>query len=373
MFSKKSFFYLIFFVLFFIILELLAINLINTIKEHPLIIKSKNFYKSKKLTNEFKEYLNLVPYLDDSIKFTKYINEKSSKDLFYNTLNKFSEENTENIIIQGDSWAAAANNNVISKNLKNYVSKKKIGLINAGKISYSISPMNVQLDILLKKFNLRPSKIIAIIDQTDIGDELHRYQSLNISNLELTDTQISFEFKNKFFNILESEKLSIVKIFLLSREFWNSRYIQFDKNLIKTVNYCFKRLIYLVTNTQTVLAPLKYGISDSERKIIEDRFTKYINFVFDNNVKELIFVSHPHKKHLQNKYKINISKIIDNSINETKYQNRITHINFNKEFQEIYLNYQIDQIFVEEDPTSHLQNEIYEKKFFPYIFSKCCN
>ena len=373
MFSKKNFFYLIFFIAFFTILELLATNLINTIKGHPLIIKSKNFYKSKKLTNEFREYLNLIPYIDDSFKFTKYIDEKSSKDLFYYTFKKFSEENNENIIIQGDSWAAAANNNIISKNLKNHASKERLGLINAGKISYSISPMNVQLDILLKKFNLRPSKIIAIIDQTDIGDELHRYQSLSISNLELTDTQISFEFKDKFFKILESEKLGVLKIFLLSKEFFNSRYVQFDRNIIKTINYCFKRLFYLVTNTQTVLAPLKYGISDEEKKIIEARFIKYINFVFDNNIKKLIFVSHPHKNHLKNKYKINISSIIDSSINKSKYKNRIVHINFNKEFEEIYSKHQINQIFVEEDPTSHLQNEIYEKKYFPYILSKCCS
>ena len=373
MFSKNNLFYLILFIIFFSILELLATNLINTIKDHHLIIKSKNFYKSKKLTNEFKEYLNLIPYIDDSVKFKKYIDEKSSKDLFYYTFKEFSKENTENILIQGDSWAAAANKNIISNNLKNYVSKKRLGLINAGKISYSISPMNVQLDILLKKFNLRPSKVIAIIDQTDIGDELHRYQSLSVSNLELTDTRISFEFKDKFFKILESEKLGIFKIFILSKEFWNSRYIQFDRNIIRTINYCFKRLFYLVTNTQTVLAPLKYGISDQERKIIEARFTKYINFVFDNNVKKLIFVSHPHKNHLKNNYKINISSIIDSSINKSKFKSRIIHINFNKKFEEIYSNYQIDQIFIKEDPTSHLQNETYEKKYFPYIFSKCCS
>ena len=194
---KKNLFYTIILVIFFTILEILSANLIDIIKGHPLIIKSKNFYKSKKLTSEFKEYLNLIPYIDDSINFRKYIDEKSSQELFFTTFNKFKGENSENILIQGDSWAAAANDNLTKEDLTNIVLKKKMGLVNAGKISYSISPMNVQLDILLKKFNLKPSIIIAITDQTDIGDELHRYQSLSITNLELTDTRISFEFKNK--------------------------------------------------------------------------------------------------------------------------------------------------------------------------------
>lgn len=370
---KKNLFYTIILVIFFTILEILSANLIDIIKGHPLIIKSKNFYKSKKLTSEFKEYLNLIPYIDDSINFRRYIDEKSSQELFFTTFNKFKDENSENILIQGDSWAAAANDNLTKEDLTNIVLKKKMGLVNAGKISYSISPMNVQLDILLKKFNLKPSIIIAITDQTDIGDELHRYQSLSITNLELTDTRISFEFKNKFFNILESEKLNFVKLFLLSKEFLISRYIQFDRNLINTMKYCINRLFYLATNTQTVLAPLKYGISDQENKLIEERFSKYINYVFQSNVKRLIFVSHPHKNHLKNKYKIDISNIIDNSISKSEHKNKIIHINFYKNFKEIYSDLRLDQIFVEADPTSHLQKNIYKKKYFPYILLKCCN
>ena len=55
--------------------------------------------------------------------------------------------------------------------------------------------------IILKKFLMQPSIVIAIIDQTDIGDELHRYQSLSDKSLELTDTKITNEFKKKFFKI----------------------------------------------------------------------------------------------------------------------------------------------------------------------------
>ena len=37
--------------------------------------------------------------------------------------------------------------------------------------------MTVQFQILKENFNISPSVVIAIIDQTDIGDELCRYRS----------------------------------------------------------------------------------------------------------------------------------------------------------------------------------------------------
>ena len=39
--------------------------------------------------------------------------------------------------------------------------------------------MASQLFILKKEFNINPTILISIIDQTDIGDELYRYRSLD--------------------------------------------------------------------------------------------------------------------------------------------------------------------------------------------------
>ena len=372
MYLKKSLFYLISLFLFLIILETISIGLIHLINKHPLIIKSKNFYKSKSLIKDFSQYLNFIPYIDDSIKFRDYIDKSSSKDLFFNTFETFSDKNVENILIQGDSWAASANEIAIKENLKKKIKTKNFGLINAGKTSYSISPMTVQLDILLEKFNLKPSIIIAIIDQTDIGDELHRYQSLDVNSLDLTDSNISSEFKYNFFQILDSKKFNLIKMVLLTKEFWLSRYNQFDRNFFKTIKYCTARLFYLMSNTPTVLAPLKYGISNEEKNLIEKRFNIYINKVFENHTKKLIFVSHPHKNHILNEYKINISNIIDSLIEKSEYKKDILHINFSKNFSKVYNEKKIDQIFITSDPTSHLFTEIYMKIYFPYIFNKCC-
>ena len=373
MIGKKSRFYIIFFFILILILETLSWGFVNFINKNPLIIKSKNFYKSEQLMNEFDEYLNLIPYVDDALEFRKYIDSETSKDLFFITHRSFDENNNENILLQGDSWAAAANELNNKKKINDILVNKNFGLINGGKTSYSISPMNIQLDILLKKFKIQPSIIIAIIDQTDIGDELHRYQSLHKKSLDLTDTKIASEFKRKFFKILDSKRLNSVKLFFLFKEFWLSRLNQFDYDFSKTLKYLFKRIFYLFTDTPTVIAPLKYGISIEEKNLINSRFKKYINNVFKNKIKKLIFVSHPHKNHLINKmYKENIVTIIDNVIENSKYKEKIMHINFEENFQEIYKSTSLDKIFITTDVTSHLTHESYYNIYFPHIFSKCC-
>ena len=111
-----------------------------------------------------------------------------------------------------------------------------------------------------------------------------------------------------------------------------------------------------------------------KKKIISNRFEKYIDNVFKNKIKRLIFVSHPHKNHIiDNTYKENIAIIIDNVIENSKYKEKIIHINFEKNFKKIYKSKPLDKIFIPKDKTSHLTNESYQSIYFPYIFSKCCN
>tara|TARA_B110000238_G_scaffold40884_1_gene43599 strand:+ start:83 stop:1210 length:1128 start_codon:yes stop_codon:yes gene_type:complete len=371
--NKKLTFYIIY--LFFIILifESFSWGIIYFINKHPIIIKSKNFHKSKKLINEFNEYLDLIPYVDDALEFRKFIDIETSKNLFFDTHRAFNKNNDENILLQGDSWAAAANEIRSKKIINDILIRKNFGLINGGKTSYSISPMNIQLDIILKKFLIQPSIVIAIIDQTDIGDELHRYQSLSDKSLELTDTKITNEFKKKFFKTLDSKGPNIIKLFFLFKEFWISRLNQFNYDYHKTIKYVFKRISYLFTNTPVVIAPLKYGINDDERILINNRFEKYINNVFKNKIEKLIFVSHPHKNHIINKtYKVNISTIIENVIRNSKHKKKIIHINFEKNIKKIYKRESLDEIFVSKDKTSHLTNESYQNTYFPHIFDNCC-
>ena len=250
--------------------------------------------------------------------------------------------------------------------------KNNWGLINGGTTSYSISPITVQLDIITKKFKKKPSIIIAIIDQTDFGDELHRYQSLNLQDLSLQDTQIHNEFKQSFVTIIDSNRMNSIKIFCMFKEFYSSRYFQFNKSHIATIGYVFKRVFYLSTNTMSVLAPLKYGLKDQERKLLALRFDKYIDNAFKTGIKQLIFVTHPHKNHLirKNYYKEEMGLFLENIIKNSSYKKNILHIDFNKNFKKIYSGYEFEKIFLQNDVTSHLTVSTYENIFFPYIMSK---
>ena len=101
------------------------------------------------------------------------LNKTPSSDLLFSVITPFLKVNNQNILIQGDSWAFATKD---SKNfIKKFGEKKRFGIINAAVNSYSPSPMTIQLGILRDDFDIHPSFIIGIIDQTDIGDELFRY------------------------------------------------------------------------------------------------------------------------------------------------------------------------------------------------------
>jgi hypothetical protein len=371
---KKLLFIFLSLMLFLVLLEIVSYFLVNFINNHPLIKKAKNYYNLELAQNELKVYNNLIPYINGS-SISKLILE--SKDvfdetMFYETFSKFKKENNENILLQGDSWAHTANLKKIKEKLTILAKKNNWGLINGGTISYSVSPITVQLDIITKKFKKKPSIIIAIIDQTDFGDELHRYQSLNIQDLSLQDTQINNEFKQSFVSIIDSNRMNSVKIFCMFKEFYSSRYLQFNKSHIATIGYVFKRVFYLSTNTLTVLAPLKYGLKDQERKLLAIRFDKYIDKAFKTGIKKLIFVTHPHKNHLtkKNYYKEEMGLFLKNIIKNSSYKKNILHIDFNKNFQKIYNGYEFEKIFLQNDVTSHLTASTYESVFFPYIISK---
>ena len=363
-------------------IEFISYLIVNKINNHPFVIQSKyDFQESMKYNNESnkigKDYVDLIPYFNEPEEFEDYISKSNINNSFYTSINAFKKENTENILIQGDSWAAIANTKEIYNSLKNIAIKRNFGLYNAGRIGYSVSPMNVQLHLLRNKLNINPSIIITIMDQTDLGDELYRRQTLNKNTLELANTYIDYEFKKKFFNILDSSNFYFFKLLVITKEFIINKYKKFNKDFYKTISHIISRIIYLKDDVPLVISPLVYGLEKDDKKIIQYKFNNYINNIFKNgDLKKLIIVTHPHKNHLVNdktKFKEDIGLIIENTILNSPHKIKILHINFNKDFNNIYKNIAIDQIFMKEDYASHLTIQNYADYYYPYIFSKCCN
>ena len=106
------------------------------------------------------------------------------------------------------------------KNINNeyseYFKNENIGVANSAVSSYAIIPHYYQLDMLLNEFNLNPDIQITIYDQTDIGDDLYRYNIFldnnHYNNYKLYDSKLMNSFSKKNLNSFKISFLFYLKI-----------------------------------------------------------------------------------------------------------------------------------------------------------------
>ncbi|KPU82354.1 hypothetical protein JI56_02310 [SAR11 cluster bacterium PRT-SC02] len=324
---------------------------------------SDNNFTNKEELNFHRNYSNKVHHLRGK----HFIKENIKKEeYFFTEVSKYSK-NKINFLIQGDSWAEYLSTKNLSKKKLNEIAKiNKIGLINAGIASFSPSPMTVQFQILKDDFNISPSVVIAIIDQTDIGDELCRYRS-----------KIKFDkYKKKMF--IEREK-NTGAIFDYSK-YYNFSEIIFKKSNFEKIyitNYYFKKFyhenVYKFKNrniksskcTFKDIQKYLFKLDDDDENYFISVLNAYISKVLGskNNIK-LYIISHPHRKHLNNKYNVNISDIID----KLELPKNAYHINYTKIIDK---NTNLT-IFEKDDPASHLSDNS-QSLFIENIFNSILN
>ena len=157
---KNYKFYIILFLSLFFFIEILSLFLVNIKKKDIERFLSNTRTYSPKIIYQYSEY---IPHTRDKITFDKLIYHselnKSHIDLnkniyFFSVIEDFKKENTENILVQGDSWAEVFNNRKNFFQIKNYSKVNNVGFINAGITSFSPSAMTSQLNILEKEFIL---------------------------------------------------------------------------------------------------------------------------------------------------------------------------------------------------------------------------
>ena len=98
------------------------------------------------------------------------------------------------VLIQGDSWAeqmVLGHQSFIV--LQNFAEQNNIRFIVGGANSYSPSMMAVQNRLLKQDFDINPEVVVAIIDQTDSGDELCRYRSQRSKNQKGEDIVLPYD------------------------------------------------------------------------------------------------------------------------------------------------------------------------------------
>lgn len=373
--KKKFLFYFLTILIIAIIIEFFSYFLVSLVKNSSFMKTLDE--KSKEIKNKaIENYSEFIPYIRDPDNFNElnnFVINKNSENLFYTTINPFNSSNNDNLLIQGDSWSERASNKKILKFLENHALKNNLGLINSGISSYSPSPITAQLFVLRKEFGINPSVIICIIDQTDIGDELYRYFTLNQDNLRLNLTKDTINFHTKASKSLNSKNLNFFKIISLVKNYFLLKKKINQNNNLKTIKFLLKKVIYKLNNIPMVLSPLYYGLNDEGKKIFAERVNYYLSIAFsDHKLKKIVFVTHPHKNHIikndDRKYILNVSNLIDDIIDSSKYKKKIKHINFNKldEFKNLDQENK-EKIYLIDDIFSHLSEEAYLNYYYPSI------
>ena len=270
------------------------------------------------------------------------------------------------IIIQGDSWAEQYKINKSKEYLFNHLKKKKQHrFILAGTGSYSPSIMTSQLFLLRNDFGHNPEYLVAIIDQTDIGDEICRYKNLRRKEkgriIVKPEDGNSIEYNSGFyimdnFRMFFSENYSIVKVFHYLKNDYKQK-----KNRKKYTIRCTKNQI---------LDPLKNGLTDSQEKYMINVLNDYFDEAFSYpDLKKLIIITHPHRGHLSGEYILNITDLVQKARLKSNHSKKIKIVSFLKNFKDSSIN-DLDGIFKENDAYSHLKNNYFLKNILPRVIAE---
>jgi len=336
---------------------ILASSIVSAI----LIYISLFFYTYFNYQNEFKyifkdlenlkfhqKYSNKLHHIRDEHILRELFKTPKTQDLLFSTINLPGDKKIT-VLFQGDSWMEQLTflgdrNFVALKLIQKYGNKNKVHFINSGTGSYSPSLMNVQLNVLEEDFKVKPDILITYIDQTDIGDELCRYKNYKVYKNDVlikVKPESTLMYRN-LFNYTTNYKLSKISLSDQSKVIKSFKLTNFKLKygFKKIATRSYTKFIFLFTKEKMTkcywddIEQYLINPKNSDVEYFKNSIREYIKNV-DNkkNIKKLIFVTFPHKKHFESnlnqttKYKFNVSNMVDDVIKNNK---NIAHINFSK-------------------------------------------
>ena len=299
----------------------------------------KSTFKSLENLNFHEKYSEKIHHIRNERVLDRLWKKPKVEDLLFTTINTL--ENKEVIVLfQGDSYMeqlTSSKDNISTKLVQKFKSKKKVGFINAGIASYSPSLMSLQLDILEEDFKIFPNIIISYIDLTDFEDENCRYKNNKIyeNGILKSVKPESYSMYRTVFNysrIYGLSKISLSDSSKISKTFQLINF-KLKYGLKKSgIRFYRKYISNLESDKEKVKKCyggeiLKYLIHDEKTKYFADQVKEYLTKMEQKkHIDKIFLVTFPHKGNF-NKIHINVADVIDSIVQDKK---NITHINFSK-------------------------------------------
>lgn len=265
------------------------------------------------------------------------------------------------VLVQGDSWAEQFAYSAPTRQvLEAFAAQGGYTFVLAGTTSYSPSPMTAQLRVLRTAFGVKAGQVIAVIDQTDIGDELCRYRGqrqyvdgkLVIRPFPFGSPEV-YSLAKAFAqqNIVDAQQWALVKLARLARIRIEA---MFDSQ--GSTPKC---------GWSAIAQPLRDGLSAQDRQYFLSVVAEYIDQVFSApETTRLMFVTHPHRLHQTGEYRLDVTDLLRQAVSQSAHRARITLLAFPP------VPAAEASIYRDGDPASHLSDEAHAKHYVPPILQR---
>ena len=289
-----------------------------------------------------------------------YLTEAS--DLVFSKISQ--KDVSASVLISGDSWGEKFASDLKSyQKLKEFSHSKRINITLSGTSSYSPTLLGIQSRILKTDFDLSFDEAFIVIDNTDVGDELCRYRN----------------FIEK-----DSDGNKIVRKFVAddAMAVYTNETMLYVSEILNSKDYALKKfgLLVLKKFVQPKHDKINCGwsrISDYLNELSEDD-VRYFESALEYMLKEIRqssptinihILTIPHRKHVTGEYKISVSMLISEFLKDKKFSG-VNHRDFADDVNNLIIDgYQLNDIFIEGDPASHLTSFAHNEILVSFIIT----
>jgi hypothetical protein len=258
--------------------------------------------------------------------------------IFTQESNNLIKRDNKIFIIQGDSWVEFLDKTQLSKKMLTIYDV----VINGGTTSYAPSLMEIQLNDIVSDLKVKPTTIVAYIDQTDFIDEAcdygrYRVTSDNGNLLRVNKPSGFFHERYKKSNHYETYNAVKYKTLFL---IWSFLEQQFKSDI--AINSP------LLCKWEDIVKFMHGLESTNDHIVFRNSIVSYLNKAL-SLTDNVIVLTHKHRGHFEGRYKNDIYQLLQSILRDENLHRRVELIELSHDIEDI------DKVFPDDeiDPASH--------------------